>query len=507
MFVALVSTAFSCGEDEQPLPALASPYVELESAADAVQLLPGDAGTKTFTVDANRKFEATSDADWCTVSVNDTAGSVTLTFTRNAYVPAPGTKPNKRSGVVTVQALPERDGDNVANAKVDVNVEQAVYGLPEANLLDVVFNAAGATDNSPMKNPVLRVLPFMASLSASDPGYQTWWSVQETPDYVMNAAYGRTTARFHGGQNENPENHAMVVAGDNSKRGDHGSCALLVDYADFSCVKADYLSSGGFEPNATTDVSSKIIPLNNLGKALFSSAGYSLECIFRPDPWGHRKYVFSSTQSSGHGFEVDGQDFSWYSESCLPYKGTGADGSGSGLTLTGGIKDEAGTQKQDMAVQYHLSDEEWAATDRFYHFIGTFENPVNGSAPVMRLYLNGKIVRDSDGDGKGDLEGTINGTGTVVEKTGTAGNVLRVGTPGTDALSQYYVIGGNARRADHPAYPNVHWNRTDNNGTTDAGDDWCERIFFGEIVLARIYDKALTADEALILYDYERPEQ
>ena len=503
MVVALACVTFACGDnEEEKLPPLSLAYIELTTGSDATQMLPGDAGTKSFTVDASRKFEAEADVPWITVSVSD--NTVTLTVTRNELVP--GTKPNKRSGVVTLQALPEREGDNVANVKLTVDVQQALYGLVTANLLDVVFNATGATDISPLANPVLNVLPFRASLSALDASYQTWWSVQEKPDYRNNASYGRTTAYFHGGQNENADNHALVLAGDNTKRGDRGSCCLRVDYADFSNVKADYLSSGGFEPNATTDVSSKIIPMNALGKALFSSPGYSMECIFRPEPWGNRKYVFSSTQSSGHGFEVDGQDFSWYSESCLPYTGPGADGSKSGVTLVGGVKNESGTQKSDLAVKYHLSDEEYAATDRYYHFIGTFENPVNGSQPVMKLYLNGMPVMDSDGDGKGDWAGTSTGTGTPVEVKGPAGNVLRVGTPGTDALSQWYAIGGNARRADHPSMPNVHWNRTDNNGTTDAGDDWAERVFFGEIVLARIYDKALSAEEAKVLYEYEKPE-
>jgi hypothetical protein len=493
MFVALVSVAFSCSKDDEdePVKPIASAFLEV-AAADANLIFTGEAASKTITVSTNREVTGTASESWVTVTsakkTEDNLVAVTIAVTESKAE-------KKRTATIALSTVKAGDNDTGKQEAVDITLSQSPVGLTIAALLDISFNAAGAVDISPLANPVYNVAPDKGQTSP-------WATVQEYPEYKFNPIYGRITAYFHGGQNENEANHALVLAGDNTKRGDRGSCCLRVDYADFSGVKADYLSSGGFEPAATTNVESKIIPMNNLGKALFSSPGYSLECIFRPDPWGNRKYVFSSTQSSGHGFEVDGTDFSWYSESCLPYAGAG----GAGLTLLGGVKNESATQKQDMAVKYHLSDEEYEATDRYYHFIGTWENPsaANGNKPVMMLYLNGMVVRDSDGDGKGDWEGTSKGTGTILKLEGPVGNVLRAGTPGTDALAQWYAIGGNARRADHPAM-NIHWNRTDNNGTTNSTEDWAERIFFGEIVVCRIYDKALDANEAKVLYDYEKP--
>ncbi|KAA6321178.1 hypothetical protein EZS27_029141 [termite gut metagenome] len=486
MIAALACVAFSCGKDEDE-PVKPSPVAYLEVAdADANLIFTGEAASKTITVNANREVEGTASESWVTVTsgqkTENNSVVITIAVTESKVA-------KKRTAVITLSTVKEDDNDTGKLETANITLSQSPSGLITAALLDISFNASGAVDISSLANPVYNVLPFMASLSSLNGSYQPWWSVQEYPDYKMNTAYGRYTAYFHGGQNENAENHEA------GKRGDRGSCCLRVDYADFSKVPADYLE----HLNSNSD----FIPLNKLGEAFYTSDGYSLECLFRPEPWGHRKYIFSSTQSSGHGFEVDGEGdgmtFSWYSESCL----------GAGNTNKAGYSlDGASNQKQDMAVQYLLSKEEREATDKYYHFIGTWENPsaANGNKPVMMLYLNGMVVRDSDGDGKGDWAGTSTSTGTILKLEGPVGNVLRAGTPGTDALSQWYAIGGNARRTDHPGKTNIHWNRTDNTGATDSGENWSERNFFGEIVLCRIYDKALAANEAKVLYDYEKPE-
>jgi hypothetical protein len=176
MYVALVCVAFSCGKDDEPLPALPNPFLELQSATDATQYLPGEAGNKTFTIATNRKFEATTEDSWLTVAVDVDAKTITLTATRNELVQ--GKKPSKRAGLVSINALPERDDDVVTNVKLDVNVEQALFGLPEADMLNVIFNAQGAVDASPLATEILA--PNIA------------------PETKMNELYKRFTARFEG---------------------------------------------------------------------------------------------------------------------------------------------------------------------------------------------------------------------------------------------------------------------------------------------------------------------
>jgi hypothetical protein len=480
MIAALICVAFACKDDEEKPTPLVKAYVEV-AAADATQLLPGDAGTKTFTVESNRELEVSSDVAWCTVSVS--GKTVTLTYQENSYVQ--GTKPAKRVGTVTVKAKAVNADDNVVDAKANVNVDQALFGLPEAKLLDVVFNATGATDISPLANKILNVKPFNKDFASTWSSYQEWCSVQEYPDYRQNPTYGRYTAFFHGGQDENAADHVLALAGDNTKRGRMGSCCLRVDYADYSKAPANFSYQ-------STDV----LPLNELGKGIYNEQGYSMECLFRPAPWENRRYVFSSTQTSGNGFEVDnnagGLAFSFYVETCLKNQ---ADGSG--------IK-EPSAANADVSVKYQLSAEELAATDRFYHFVGTWTAGTNAK---MRLYLNGKAVRGATADGPGDWEHTNAGTGEIVETTVQANHVMRRGTPGAengDALAQYYAIGGNARTGNHPEL-NKGWQPIDRYAGQE-GMDWAERLFIGEIVLCRIYDKPLEATDVQFLYDYERPE-
>jgi hypothetical protein len=477
MIVALACIVFACKSDDE------QPEVYLEVAEADINLsFAGEADSKTITVSANREIEGTASESWVKISPEkktaDNSVAITITIAENTIV-------KKRTATITLSTVQEGKND-AAPVKVDIALSQSPLGLVTAALLDVSFNATGAVDNSPLANTIYNVLPFMASLSALDAQHQAWWDIQEYPEYKVNTAYDRYTAYFHGGQNENATSHATGA------RGDRGSCCLRVDYADFNNVPANYLNgSPGY------------LPLNKLGEALYASTGYSLECIFRPNPWGNNKYIFSSIQSSGHGFKVEGageaMTFSWFSETCLGVGNTDKPG----YSLNG-----ISNRKQDMAIHYLLSPEERNATDKFYHFIGTWENPseTNDNRPVMMLYLNGKIVRDSNGDGKGDWEGTSKSTGTILKLEGPRGNVLRAGTPGTNALSQWYAIGGNSRCTDHPGRAGVHWNKTTNAGTTDSGENWAEHLFSGEIVVCRIYDKALTATEANVLYNYEKTE-
>ena len=110
----------------------------------------------------------------------------------------------------------------------------------------------------------------------------------------------------------------------------------------------------------------------------------------------------------------------------------------------------------------------------------------------MRLYLNGELVNELTEPGIASVYRVSNASGTP------AGNPMDA-TWADHNLCQWICIGGVNRRSD-AAYANApHINNNDEHGAM--------RLFTGEIVLARIYDKALTATDVQFLYDYEKPEQ
>jgi hypothetical protein len=425
MIAALVCVAFACKDKEEPLPSLPSPYIELASAADATQLLPGDAGTKTFTVEANREIDASSDVRWCTVSVS--GKTVTLTFERNAHVA--GTKPNKRSGVVTVTAKPERDGDNVSRTKLDVNVEQALFGLPEADLLDVVFNAAGATDNSPLKSE-LKV-------------------PQNKPETKMNQVYNRFSTVFSG----------------NRADGHAGSMFWQIPLYT-TAVTWDALTAFGVDRAALPDPT-----LTALGSA-FDHKNFTVEAILsnsfkmaNGDPvYGEQEFI-SIQQSAGWGLGFEGGNaedggtfvfyYNWYDK--LLDKSNSASMSDGKIQF--GVQPVAEGEKAVGALP-----------DAFYHVAVT----ADFSAHKISAYVDGVLVMER----------------SFSEATTT------VTLPcGANKFANWIGLG---------ADPNNPTTRAE--GVTELPVQGSQYSANGELVVARIYGKALTAAEVGMLYDYEKPE-
>ncbi|MDR3093226.1 MAG: hypothetical protein LBU62_01105 [Bacteroidales bacterium] len=438
MFVALICVAFSCKDDEEKPTPLVKAYVEV-AVADATQLLPGSSGTQTFTVESNRELEVSSDVGWCTVSVS--GKTVTLTFTENSYVP--GAKPAKRAGIVTVKAKAVNADDNVTDAKANVTVDQELFGLPKAELLDMVFNAQGAVDNSPLANPVYNVPKYSAALPVDPVQFQ------------KGGAYGdRYTARFTGTHQD----------------GDRGSCALRVDFADFKSHTTIGTYNGyGFTPP---------IPRNALGEAL-TGGSFSMEVLCRPetppDEAGSlrsRYGIFDASQYAGPGIFIDGGQLRFN----LPYQK--ADG----------------VRASEAAVISHDITEvsaDWGldgASGNYQHVIATFDKETH----TMRLYLNGVQVEEAL------TNADIASAYRVSNASGTPAGNPAEGTWAEHNLCQWICIGGVNRRSDAAYAGAPHINKDDANGAM--------RLFTGEIVLARIYNKALTATEAQFLYDYERPE-
>jgi hypothetical protein len=425
MFVTLACVTFSCGKDEEPLPPLSLAYIELESAADATQLLPGDAGSKTFSVAASRKFAANADVDWCSAAVDVEAQTITLTVTRNAYVT--GTKPSKRNGVVTITALPEREGDDVSNIKLDVNVEQALYGLPEADMLNLVFNATGALDTSPLSNIIN--------------------TPQEVPTTKMNTVYNRFSAVFSG----------------NRASGHAGTMFYQIPLYT-TTLTWDQLTVFGVDRNALPNPT-----LTALGQA-FDHKNFTVEGIISntfknaagEDLYGEQEFI-SIQQSAGWGLGFEGGNaenggtFVFYYNWCdklLEYDAaTKSDGN-----YKFGI--EPAVEGQPVVG---------ARPNVFYHVVVT----TDFTAHKIIAYVDGKLIG----------ERAFNETTTTVTLP-----------CGANKFANWIGLG---------ADPNNPPTRGE--GVTELPKATSQYSANGELVVARMYNKALTATEVELLYQYEKP--
>jgi hypothetical protein len=118
----------------------------------------------------------------------------------------------------------------------------------------------------------------------------------------------------------------------------------------------------------------------------------------------------------------------------------------------------------------------------YYHAIGVFDTEHGKNI----LYMDGENVAEASftPGWHMQLPTYVNGTWVSYNKN--------------DALAQWLAIGGDSRKSDHPTTPGKHVN--------DGWDNNAERVFTGEIVVVRLYGKALTAAEAKVLYNYEKPE-
>jgi hypothetical protein len=431
MIVALVCVAFSCGKDDEAQQPLPLAYLELSSQADATQYLQGDAGTKTFTVSTSRKFEAQSDANWCTVTSDVEAKTVTITVTRNEYVT--GSKPAKRTGIVSVKALPEREDDDLSKVKtLEVNVEQSVYGLPVADMLDVVFNAIGAMDNSALKSDILT--PNIA------------------PATRLNPVYNRYSAVFEGNR----------IGG---HAGDHFFQIPLytttVSWAD--------LTANGVDRTKLPDPT-----LTALGNA-FDHKDFSVEAIMsnkfiNPDTgaplYGEQEYV-SIQQSAGWGLgfeggnEADGGTFVFYHNWCdalldLPKNRPTAQTDGN---LRFGIRPTV-TEGQPLVG---------AQPDVFYHVVVT----TDFGAHKITAYVDGEKMAER-------IFNALTTTVTLPCLENKFANWIGLG-------------------ADPNNPP------TRDAGVVDLPKQRSQYSSNGELILTRIYGKALTAAEVELLYQYEKP--
>jgi hypothetical protein len=393
MLGALVCSAVCCGKDKEvePVVPLIPAFVSID-AADASLLLLGDADSKEITVSANREVAVTVDdaaKAWLTATITATdaatsTAKLTLAVTKNvdAY--------KGRSATISLAAIATagREDEDLTvsgvSAKTSLELKQSIFGLPEADLLNVVFTTGtvgvcAARDISPLANVITDGLPN-ANANAC-------FAEKVYPTVSPNALYGRNSAHFSGGPCSN---------------GQRGACLYRVDMANYGVANlSNYYNPSNLSGNSE-------IPLTDLGKGLLQGS-YSVEVIFKPDD-----------PANGYG---EGKILGWYN-------------SHGGMV---GIKRDAANLwnaefSNDMApvenphgtsngITTVKSGENSIDYDHYYHLIGVYDRVQQKHI----LYLDGKEV------------GSEVSPGYVVRLADITSS---------NALAQWLGIGGDARRAD-----------------------------------------------------------
>jgi hypothetical protein len=230
-----------------------------------------------------------------------------------------------------------------------------------------------------------------------------------------------------------------------------------------------------------------ILPLNAIGKALTKE--FTLECLYKRDlltytaeevkylsatnatvagteKLNNRSYPFSATQSFGVGLQVSGGP-------------KDANGKGSGRLAFYTEIDENGKTPQGGAggsICQAVDETQFVEYGKYYHAIATYKYDEAIKQGTLILYVNGVRVADT--------------------KTQVNWNIKMAAPNHTDALAQWFAIGGDSRKSD--IVKGNHFN--------DNYENWSERVWTGEIVVARIYGHALTQDEVTAVTNYMKPE-
>jgi hypothetical protein len=311
--------------------------------------------------------------------------------------------------------------------KLEVNIEQAIYGFPEADLLDLVFNATGAVDNSPLNNVIN--------------------TPNSAPTLASNSVYKRNVAVFSG----------------NRANGHVGTQFYQIPLYT-TTVSWDQLTTFGVDRSALPNPT-----LTPLGEA-FDHKNFTVEAIV------------SNTFRSASGAVYDEQEFISVQQSA-----------GWGLGFEGGNALDGGTfvfyyNWCDKLLEYNnatKSNENYkfgikpavegkpfvgAKPNVYYHVVVA----TDFAAHKITAYVDGKLIG----------ERTFNAATTTVTLP-----------CGANKFANWIALGGD---------PNNPPTRA--TGVTELPKQLTQYSVNGRMLLARLYNKALTAAEVEVLYDYEKPE-
>jgi hypothetical protein len=379
------------GKKDKPA-VLIPAYVEID-AADASITFTGDAGDKEITVIANREIEVTFDeaakawleATITPITIDATTGIGTAKLTlkvdtnTNAY--------KGRSATVTLAAIatPNRTDDDVSGVSTSIKLNQSIFGLPEADLLNVVFtvDAVGtcaARDISPAQNVITDGLPnTKEDFECKDKVY---------PTVSDNTLYGRPTAHFAGGTTCN---------------NGRSSCFYKVDLVNYSVPNlANYYNPLNLSTNSQ-------IPFTALGEGIMKHS-YTVEVLFKPAQPANgynRGKVLGWTQSCGGS--VDFSDTQGDHQHRLGFYND--------MAPTEYAPSNGGTEPMSPDESAKWKD------NKYYHLIGVYDK----TNATHKLYVDGALVDTKTSEGL----------------------VVKLANPkSTDALAQWLGIGGDCRSAN-----------------------------------------------------------
>jgi hypothetical protein len=363
MLGALICSAVCCGKDDEvepPVP-LVTAFVEI-GADDASLLFTGDADSREITVKANREVAVTVDAAataWLTATITATdAGTSTAKLTLAVKQNVDAYKGRSATVSLAAIATPGREAEDLtvsgASAKTSLGLRQSIFGLPTADLLDVVFTVGATPGTCAARDisPAANVITNGQTNGDSD------CNVAIPPTVSNNALYGRPTAHFAGGSTCNGSRSSSYYRVD------------LVNYGISDLTTAYYFGNG--------NVNNVQIPYTALGQVIMNDA-YSVEIIFKPEAFG-------------------GNMMGW-TQSCGGSVGSKNDGIETNLSF---YQDMAATPLGTSDTRNVISDEGAASLDRYSHLIGVYDKANNAvilyldGAEAKRLSSAGLVVRHNE---------------------------------------------------------------------------------------------------------------
>lgn len=418
-----------------------TPYITVDGKSIAFK---GKASSQKIVVDCNREVIVvkSSGGDWISYDLVPIKTGDRITGYVLEFKATQSNVPKKRTASFILESL-ERPGETKKAPPVTIEIGQTPFGLPEADLLDVVFDTVGlvkngygnATDISPAKNTIHIGRSYTRDDGVTIPA--------KPPVVAMNDTYERFTATFSGPGSQ--YNNGLRW----------GTCYYRVDFVDYKDVKS------------APKKDSKQIDLNAIGKALNDSITLEVLC-----KWNSPSGALYTDNDGVYRFSTPFSGMQRTGAAMTPnqYK------AGMGIVHTGAVTFlTAQKDTCDSPTTHGVSDLTPTETGKYYHILGTY---ASGSKKI-ELYVDGVKIGES----------------SIPCKVSD----IKMADPENpeEALAQFFVLGGNPRACDPFNNGGVKINTPSN--------DAAEQLFDGEIVTARIYGKVLTQAEITVLYNYEKP--
>ena len=457
LFPVLLGLLFSCKDDEKTE---AAPSLSIDQA-QLIQEFNTGAGSKSVTVTSNREFTATAADQWCTTNIDPekATGNLTITVTENTGIEARETEitvavENGPSVKITVKQLGVAPVISVIETKIDVEGDNAEFDLRITANIEFDFELP---DWVTLKENSGGVYTFTAgvmpaetdersgniTVKAKEQGVTATPVVipvvQKRPEPVYPVANLFDVAfnpTGNGATDYSPYKHSLI----------RGTSAPRVE---FNSTVNNYTATTGLPTDYLCYY--KLDYQNNQPMMDAMEKAYSIECYFKlnslPSAGNLATPVSSQRASAGFGITIEnvrdkGHIFTHY----------------------------AGINSKWQSPRYGSYG--LPVIDTYYHVIYTYDQ----AAGKLTAYMNGQLDIATENSEHETFDGTLN---------------FPYGATGGSVTARWFAIGGNS----YPAPRSV-----DPNSDNTYSYEYINYSFKGEIVFARLYDKAVNSEEAALLY-------